>query len=325
MSPLTREEIAAESWFGDQRQRVLALLDERDAARAARDAIVSERNAFLGERDAARAEVALWRKVTGYEDAEALDFNLGRAGIDYHLGVLTVRTDAECKWRMEAQAEAARLSAEVSTLVKLRNVAEAPAELCAQEVETLRAALGHALSCRKCAEGDGCDFVQAALAAPSTAAQVLAKVKADSREEGYKRFEAKLAEVTALLEAERATGPLPVLRRKCDKAHGDLRDTLAELARTDTERVKLDTALAASQAQVVELGRALADMRLLSVATDDDIPTDWDAIQKRSDELMTRESSTDALREFGMRVLNHHSELRSFQETINDVLKGNAT
>ncbi len=44
--------------------------------------------------EAAWAELALWRKATGRDDAERLDFELGRAGIDTHLQVLAELREA---------------------------------------------------------------------------------------------------------------------------------------------------------------------------------------------------------------------------------------
>ena len=60
---------------------------------------------FVVGLDALRAEVALWKKVTGRDDAEALDFELGRAGIDTHLKVLMELRDKACAERDAACAE----------------------------------------------------------------------------------------------------------------------------------------------------------------------------------------------------------------------------
>lgn len=62
------------------------------------------------------AEVALWKKVTGRDDAEGLDFALGRAGIDYHIDVLTkMRNDAQARVR-ELEAECTRRAQEQAAL-----------------------------------------------------------------------------------------------------------------------------------------------------------------------------------------------------------------
>jgi hypothetical protein len=48
MTPLTREIIEAEPWFGEQRAQVLALLDAKEAAERERDAACGERCRWPG-------------------------------------------------------------------------------------------------------------------------------------------------------------------------------------------------------------------------------------------------------------------------------------
>lgn len=62
------------------------------------DATHDQIRVLIAERDA-------WRKVTGYTDPEALDFSLGRAGVDYHLNELAGRIRAACAERDAAVAE----------------------------------------------------------------------------------------------------------------------------------------------------------------------------------------------------------------------------
>jgi len=70
-----------------------------------------------------RAEVALWMKATGRDDAEALDLELGRDGIDAHLRVINgMRIDAQ-RERDEAKAEVERLRAALRKIATCDNCA----------------------------------------------------------------------------------------------------------------------------------------------------------------------------------------------------------
>jgi hypothetical protein len=63
------------------------------------------RNATILEIDRLAAELAAWRKATGRDDPEALDMELGRAGLDHHFNAILA-------WRDTAYAEIERLKVE---------------------------------------------------------------------------------------------------------------------------------------------------------------------------------------------------------------------
>ena len=65
--------------------------------------------------DAALAEVALWKKATGRDDAEALDLELGRAGIDTHLRVLN-------EMRLKAERERDKMRTALGGLIQALRV-----------------------------------------------------------------------------------------------------------------------------------------------------------------------------------------------------------
>lgn len=80
------------------------------------DLLEEKGNVWKARAEKAEAEVAAWRRATGRDDAETLDFELGRAGIDVHLRVLEGQRD---EWRKRAEglgAENERLSLEVDGL-----------------------------------------------------------------------------------------------------------------------------------------------------------------------------------------------------------------
>ena len=83
----------------------------------------------------AEAEVQEWKRATGYSDPEALYFSLGRAGIDYHLGVLI-------KLRDNAVAAAEQLKSENSTAISERNVAQGERDALRETVENLGRQVG---------------------------------------------------------------------------------------------------------------------------------------------------------------------------------------
>lgn len=75
--------------------------DPQDTTYGSEADLLEERGHMWKARaEKAEAEVAAWRRATGRDDAEALDFELGRAGIDAHLRVLEGQRD---EWRRRAE------------------------------------------------------------------------------------------------------------------------------------------------------------------------------------------------------------------------------
>lgn len=64
MKPLTREEVMAEAWIGDQRERVLALLDRAEVAERGCQALSAQLNE-------ANAAVLRWRALAEQANQEA--------------------------------------------------------------------------------------------------------------------------------------------------------------------------------------------------------------------------------------------------------------
>lgn len=71
---------------------------------------------YRHERDEALAEIAEWKRVTGYDDTETLDFECGRAGIRTHIDVVSRLRETANRERDEARAEVARLRREVDEM-----------------------------------------------------------------------------------------------------------------------------------------------------------------------------------------------------------------
>jgi hypothetical protein len=267
------------------------------------------------DRDAARAEVARLTAVQLTLTAE--------------LTALTGDLEAE-------RAGNALLSETVTTLVEQRDLCAAEAERMRAKVEACRPYLDtdhsrNDVDCRACKRLHDFDV---ALAAPSTAAQVLAerdeRVRAKERKRHHEcdRYELAYLHGVSFCRKDGAT-----------IVHDELTRLKAKLAEVTAERDKADgfaaanatklrvveTALAASQAQVRELRAALVSVRLNGNYIDGG---DIDVHDSRIDAALARESSTATLREFGLRVAVavHEAEPRSISlpEIVEAVLRGDA-
>jgi hypothetical protein len=181
----------------DERDRLLA---QRDEARCTSALHVAAAERAMRERDEARAEVALWKKVTGRDDAEGLDFALGRAGIDYHLDLLTKMRDA-------ANARAERACAEAARLREALEVADGShrhADDCPRSSGAKVFIPTHV--CSDCgANMETMEQVRAALSAPESSAWLEAKL-AEAHARGFR--EARDAALAIIRETPFAAGTL---------------------------------------------------------------------------------------------------------------------
>jgi hypothetical protein len=112
---------------------------------------------YRHERDEALAEIAEWKRVTGYDDTETLDFECGRAGIRTHIDVCSRLRETANRERDEARAEAERLREECRLRKAERDQVErngfAATKGLVDESERLRAkALAYDLAYRRGAE-----------------------------------------------------------------------------------------------------------------------------------------------------------------------------
>ncbi len=81
--------------------------------------------ALMAAKDAYRDQCAQWRKATGHDDAEYLDFVLGRSGIDAHLRVAYELRDAAIARAEKAEAFSASLNDGLDRTINRAKSAEA--------------------------------------------------------------------------------------------------------------------------------------------------------------------------------------------------------